>query len=195
MAVAGYGLEDFVHDMEGLLEGRPDQARIFDRGSGWLERLIVDPDAVPAEYRVPSGKGKRPNHGTYLLYRGDSGLLVTAVVWGPGDHAAPHDHHTWGMIGVANNTLTETRFRRLDDRSDPQRALLERDRVGSFTPGEVSLLVPDVDEIHQMDNHTDRPTVEVHVYGRDLAGLDRCRYDLETGVVSPFVTGKYDNEE
>ena len=194
MATANYTLADFVHDMEALLEHQPDQASIFDKGSSYLERLIDNPDAIPPEYRVPTGKGRRPNHGTYRLYRGESGLLATAVVWGPGDHASPHDHHTWGMIGVMNNTLTETRFRRLDDRSNPEYAQLENDRVGTFKPGEVSLLIPDVDEIHQMDNHTDRPTVEIHVYGKDLVGLDRCRFNLETGKVSPFVTVGYDND-
>ena len=118
---------------------------------------------------------------------------MTAVVWGPGDHAAPHDHHTWGMIGVLENSLAETRFRRLDDRSNPEYARLEKDRVMDNRPGEVTLLIPDVDEIHQMDNLTDRPTVEIHVYGRDLLGLERCRFDPETGRVSSFVTAKYDN--
>jgi predicted metal-dependent enzyme (double-stranded beta helix superfamily) len=60
-------------------------------------------------------------------------------------------------------------------------------------PGDVSLLIPDEDEIHQLDNFSDRPTVEVHVYGRDLVGLERCRYDLTTGTVSTYVLGKYDN--
>ena len=56
------------------------------------------------------------------------------------------------------------------------------------------LLVPDVDEIHQIDNETDRPTVEIHVYGRQLMGLERCKFDLTTGKVSPFTSGKTDNE-
>jgi len=115
------------------------------------------------------------------------------VVWGPGDHASPHDHRTWGMIGVMDNALTETRFRRLDDRSREDYARLEKDRTALVKPGEVSLLIPDVDEIHQMDNFTDRPTVEIHVYGKDLRGLNRCRYNLETGKISPFATEKYDN--
>ena len=194
MATSSYGIQDFAHDMEELLGSQPDQAKIFDRGASFLERLINNPGALPAEYSVPSGKGPRGNHGSYLLYRGDSGLLVTAVVWGPGDHAAPHDHHTWGMIGVTNNALSETRFRRLDDRQDPRYARLQKGKEARVLPGEISLLVPDVDEIHQMDNHTDRPTVEVHVYGQDLKGLDRCRYNLETGEVTPFVTRKWDNE-
>jgi len=194
MLTRGYTLDEFIHDMEGLIDGGADQASIFERGAPWLERLIGNPECIPPQYRVPVGKGPRPNHGSYLLHRSPNGLLITAVVWGPGDHTGPHDHRTWGMIGVMNNTLQETRFRRLDDGSRPDYAQLEKDRVGLFKPGEVSLLIPDVDEIHQMDNPSDRPTVEIHVYGRDLVGLPRSRFDLNTGRVRPFMTEKYDNE-
>jgi len=193
MTTATYSLDEFVSDMESLLKDQPDQQKIFDRGSSHLSRLIGNPDSIPAEYRVPLGKGARANHGSYLLYHGESGLLVTAVVWGPGDHASPHDHRTWGMIGVMDNALNETRFRRVDDRTKEDFAQLEQDRSAVVKPGEISLLIPEVDEIHQMDNFTDRPTVEIHVYGKDLRGLDRVRYNLETGKISPFVTEKYDN--
>ena len=193
MTAVKYSLDDLVYDLEALLSQQPDQQKIFDIGSSHLSRLINDPKAIPAQYRVPVGRGARPNHGSYLLHRGESGLSVTAVVWGPGDHASPHDHRTWGMIGVMDNALTETRFRRLDDRTRDDHAQLEKDRTALVKPGEVSLLIPEVDEIHQMDNFTDRPTVEIHVYGKDLRGLNRCRYNLETGKISPFVTEKYDN--
>ena len=193
MTTVKYSLDEFVDDMNRLIEEQPEQKRLFDVGSICLERLIGNPDAFPAEYRVPVGKGPRANHGSYLLHHDESGLLVTAVVWGPGDHAPPHDHRTWGMIGVMDNALTETRFRRHDDRTRPEYALLEKDREVLVKPGDVSLLIPDLDEIHQMDNFTDRPTVEVHVYGQDLRGLDRCRYDLTTGKTTPFVTTRYDN--
>ena len=193
MTTVKYSLDEFVYDMETLLKQHPDQERIFDKGSSHLSRLINNPDAIPAEYRVPVGKGRRANHGSYLLYQGESGLIVTAVVWGPGDHAAPHDHRTWGMIGVMDNALIETRFRRVDDRSRENYAQLEKDRGALVKPGEISLLIPEVDEIHQMDNFTDRPTVEIHVYGKDLRGLDRVRYNLETGEIRPFMTEKYDN--
>ena len=97
------------------------------------------------------------------------------------------------MIGLLDNTLTETRYQRVDDRTREGFAKLERDRTAQFKPGEVTLLIPDVDEIHQMDNHTDRPTVEIHVYGTDLRGLQRCRYNLETGEIITFATPKWDN--
>ncbi|MDE2778802.1 MAG: cysteine dioxygenase family protein [Chloroflexota bacterium] len=193
MTTVKYSLDEFIHDMEALLRDQPDQHRIFDQGSSYLEKLIANPAAIPEEYLVPVGNGARSNHGSYALYQGDSGLLVTSVVWGPGDHASPHDHCTWGMIGVMGNNLTETRFRRVDDRETEGYARLEKDRSVEFTSGEITLLIPEVDEIHQMDNFTDRPTVEIHVYGNDLRGLHRSRYDLESGKIIPFVTERYDN--
>ena len=190
----GYTLDEFAHEMNGLIDSGAEQETIFDRGAPWLERLIRNPECIPPEHRVPVGKGQRPNHGSYLLHRSPNGLLITAVVWGPGDHTGPHDHHTWGMIGVMDNTLHETRFRRLDDGERLDYARLEKGRVSVFKPGEVSLLIPGVDEIHEMDNLGTRPTVEIHVYGRDLVGLQRCRFDPETCRVRPFMTEKYDNE-
>lgn len=194
MVAVKYTLEDFVQEMEELLAAQPNNERIFDRGSDYLARLIASPDAIPERFRQPVGSGTRSNHGSWLLHHSpDSGLLVTAVVWGAGDHAAPHDHRTWGMIGVMDNALTETRFRRVDDRERGDWAQLERDRSTVVKPGEISLLIPEVDEIHQMDNFTDRPTVEIHVYGNDLRGLERVRYDLETGAIKQMMTEKFDN--
>lgn len=194
MVAVRYALEDFVHDMEDLLGSQPTDEGIFDKGSACLSRLIANPDAIPERFHLPAGSGSRSNHGSWLLHHSpDSGLLVTAVVWGPGDHAAPHDHRTWGMIGVMDNALTETRFRRVDDRQREDCAQLERDRSAVVKPGEISLLIPEVDEIHQMDNFTDRPTVEIHVYGQDLRGMERVRYNLETGAVRQMMTEKYDN--
>ncbi len=192
MTGSRYALDEFIHDMTDLVAMQPDQATLFDRGSHLIERLVRHPDSVPEAYRRPSMGGRRPGGGSYLLHRG-AGLSITSVVWGPGSHVGPHDHHTWGMIGVMGNAIQETRFRRVDDRDRDGCATLEKDRAVLVKPGEVSLLIPDVDEIHQLDNFSDRPTVEIHVYGTDLVGLQRCRYDLETGTVSPYVLGKYDN--
>ena len=196
MASVQYSLEEFIGEMDGLLESQPDQGKLFDVGSVHLERLIRNPDAIPAKYRVPGLGGWSGHSGdgaSYILHQGENGLSIMAVVWDSGDHVGPHDHRTWGMIGVMDSSITETRFRRVDDRSREGYAVLEKGRVTEAKPGEISLLIPDVDEIHQMDNETDRPTVELHVYGRDLRGLERERFDLEAGTVTAFTTKKYDN--
>ena len=192
MVITRYGLDEFVADMQELVASQPDQAALFDRGSAYLERLVRNPDALPEEFQRPSGCGRKPNHGSYALHRSD-GLFVSAVVWGPGDHIGPHDHRTWGMIGVLGNAIQETRYRRVDDRQQDEFARLEKDRTTLVKPGEVSLLIPEVDEIHQMENFSDRSTVEVHVYGNDLVGLNRCSFDLETGRVKWFASDKFDN--
>jgi predicted metal-dependent enzyme (double-stranded beta helix superfamily) len=192
MTVARYTLDEFIHDMTGLVATQPDQATLFDRGSRLIERLVRDPASVPEPFRQAAVNGRRPGGGSYLLHRGP-GLSITSVVWGPGSHVGPHDHHTWGMIGVMGSAIQETRFRRVDDRDRDGYARLEKDRAVLMKPGQVSLLIPDEDEIHQLDNFSDRTTVEIHVYGAELVGLERCRYDLETGKISSYVLGKYDN--
>src|SRR5262249_26058018 len=171
---------------------QPDQSRLFDRGSPLLERLVRDPDAIPAHYRRGSGQGTRPHHGSYLLHR-SPGLIITSVVWAPGEFVGPHDHHTWAMIGVLANGIQEMRFRRVDDREREDRAQLVRDRAYLVHSGEVSLLIPDQDEIHQLNNFSDRPTVEVHVYGDNLYDLLRCSYNLDTGEIRRFKSGRWDN--
>lgn len=192
MVTVRYSLDDFVHDMQGLVATQPDQSVIFDRGSSYLEQLLHNPDTVPEEYKRAAINGRRAGGGSFVLHR-SPGLLVTSVVWGPGSHIGPHDHHTWGMIGVLGNGIQETRFRRVDDRRSDRFATIIKDRAALMKGGEISLLVPETDEIHQLDNFSDRPTVEIHVYGADLVGLERCQYDLETGEIKRYCSGKFDN--
>jgi len=190
MVMTRYALEDFVGDMQELVATRPSQDQLFDRGSVYLERLIRNPDALPEEFQRPSGTGKRANHGSYALHRSE-GLFVSAVVWGPGDRIGPHDHKTWGMIGVMGNAIEETRFRRVYEHDEYVK--LEKDRSVLVKPGDVSLLIPEIDEIHAMNNPSDRPTFEIHVYGADLVGLPRTSYNLDTGRVTHFKSTKFDN--
>ena len=90
------------------------------------------------------------------------------------------------------NAIQETRFRRVDDRSRHGHATLEKDRAVLVKPGEVSLLIPDEDGTRA--RQLQRPAHgRDHVYGRDLVGLERCRYDLATGKIATYVLGKYDN--
>jgi len=192
MAAARYSVDEFVHDMQGVLADQPDPSKLFDRGSGFLERLIQNPEAIPEEFRRPAVNGRRKGGGSFALHR-SPGLLVTSVIWGPGNHIGPHDHHTWGMIGVLQNGIQEKRFRRVDDRQSEQFATLVEDRAVLMKSGEISLLVPETDEIHQLDNFSDRPTVEIHVYGAELGDIERCQYNELTGEIKRYRSGKFDN--
>ena len=93
------------------------------------------------------------------------------------------------MIGVIDNEIEETRYRVSEKPGG--RATLEVTRVQRHGPGAVSRLVPG-DEVHAMHNPTARDTVEIHVYGKDLYGLQRKTWSAD-GTVKPLVSPKYSN--
>jgi predicted metal-dependent enzyme (double-stranded beta helix superfamily) len=66
-------------------------------------------------------------------------------------------------------------------------------KVVNNKAGKVSCLVAPNDDIHEMNNVTDRDTVEIHVYGKDLTDMPRLRFDLASGTVKTFASPKYDN--
>jgi predicted metal-dependent enzyme (double-stranded beta helix superfamily) len=191
--MSAYSMENFITDMEGLV-AKGDEATLLSIGASLMERLVEDLNAVPARFRNPAANGERPNHGTFVCYRGESGLSITTVVWGPGDGIPPHDHHTWGLIGVASNAITESRYLRLDDGTNTALAHLELEHVAVMKAGQVSTLELGTDEIHAMQNTTMVPTIEVHAYGLDLKGLERCMLDIDTGRITRFATKAYDND-
>lgn len=172
-----YVIDDFVADMRELVAAQPSRPILFERGATYLERLIASASAIPEHLQVPN----RPGMTLYRVH--DSpGLTVNTVVWEPGFTSSIHDHGTWGMVGLVSSSIEETRYVRVDDRST-EIARLEDRGVGRLVTGEVSLIRPDVADIHRMHNATGRPTVEVHVYGLNLSAYGFNVYDGETGAV------------
>ena len=183
-----YTLKEFIQDLDRITREEREAALVTERIAPLLQRLLQNPTEIPSEF----WKRGRDRQGRYMIHRAPN-FNITAVVWGPGDGAPPHNHETWGLIGVIDNEIQETRFRRLDDRATTGRAVVEVKEVLRNRAGAVSVLVPPDDEIHAMKNVTDRNTVEIHVYGRDLAGLRRLRFDPEKQTTATFSIPKYDN--
>lgn len=179
-----YTFQQFVDDLDRITREETDQQAVTQRVAPLLGELVKNPDAIPAEYRR-SPDGQR---GRYMLHRAPR-FNVTSVIWRPGDVAGAHNHETWGVIGVVANEIEETRYRVTEQGAS--RAALEVTRVMRHGPGAVSCLVPG-DEVHRMRNTSDRDTVEIHVYGRDLAGLRRRTWS-EDGAEKPLVSPKYLN--
>ena len=145
------------------------------------------PDCLEARHR----KRGTNAYGRYMLHRAPL-FNLSSVVWGPGDNAKAHNHDTWGMVGVVENEIQETRFRRKDAGTQADYADLEVTAVLKNQSGMVSCLIAPNDDIHEMNNITDRDTVEIHVYGKDLAGLHRRTWDAD-GTERPLVSPKYLN--
>ena len=185
MATTQYALPDFIADLDRITRDESSPHVITEKVEPLLGRLIRNPAALPPEYRTRGPGGGR---GRYMLHRTPR-FNITAVVWAPGDVAAAHNHDTWGVIGVIENRIEETRYRVTPD--TPGHARLEVMRVMRHEPGAISRLVPG-DEVHRMHNPTSHDTVEIHVYGKDLVGLERKTWS-EDGAEKRLVTSKYLN--
>jgi 3-mercaptopropionate dioxygenase len=181
-----YTLEQFVADLDRITTRETAPEAITTQIAPLLGRLVGNPDAIPARFRGRAPDGGR---GRFMLHRAPR-FNVTAVVWRPGDRAAAHNHETWGVIGVIDNEIEETRYRVTEHAgSNATVAVTSVTRHGA---GAVSRLVPPTDEVHAMLNPTARDTVEIHVYGKDLYGLHRKTWAAD-GRVSPLVSARYAN--
>jgi predicted metal-dependent enzyme (double-stranded beta helix superfamily) len=186
MTTSTYTLENFIADLDRITRDEANPHAIVERVAPILAKLVTNPNTVPGEFRRrPQGERR----GRYMLHRAPR-FNVTSVVWGPGETAGAHNHETWGVIGVIDNEIDETRYR-VAEGTVGGRARLEVTAVMRHTPGAVSCLVPG-DEVHAMHNPTDRDTVEIHVYGRDLAGLKRKTWGAD-GTEKTLISPKYMN--
>jgi predicted metal-dependent enzyme (double-stranded beta helix superfamily) len=183
-----YTLESFIKDLDRITRAETSPAAIVGEVKPLLTRLVQSPRCLRPEHR----KRGEMSYGRYMLHRAPN-FNVTAVVWGPGDMAKAHNHETWGLVGVVENEIQETRFRRRDGGSRPEFVDLEIKAVLKNSAGMVSCLVPPQDDIHQMNNVSDRNTVEIHVYGKDLANMPRLQFDVEKKIARTFASPKYDN--
>ncbi len=186
--MSAYSLQDFIHDMDALITANLTPVRLLEKAEPLLARLIASPKAIPDEYRRPSGTGPNPMHASYRLHDGANGLTIGTVVWAPGQYLAPHDHSSWGMVGTLEHATTETRYRRLDDGTNKEFAKLEKDRVSLRKKGETYILIPGVDEIHDVLNDSDRLAVDIHLYGLDIRKIERNIFDPQTGKIKRFLT-------
>jgi predicted metal-dependent enzyme (double-stranded beta helix superfamily) len=184
MTSDSYTLQTFIQDLDRITREETSGERITERVATLLGRLVKDPSSIPPEYR----KSTPQSRGRYMLHRAPR-FNVTSVIWRPGDTAGAHNHETWGVIGVIDNEIEETRYRVSE--TGPGKAKLEVASVTRHKPGAVSRLIPG-DEVHRMHNPTRRDTVEIHVYGKDLVGLRRKMWS-DDGTEKPLVSAKYLN--
>src|SRR6266480_1696696 len=115
-----YSLQSFIRDMDRIILEESSPAKIVAEAKFLLAKLLRQPDCIEPKFK----KRGATAYGRYMLHRAPQ-FNVTAVVWGPGDNAKAHNHDTWGLVGVVQNEIQETRFRRRDDGSKPDYADLE----------------------------------------------------------------------
>ncbi|MGE3174420.1 MAG: hypothetical protein AB7O97_17450 [Planctomycetota bacterium] len=184
-----YGLQDFVRDIAGILDRRPAMPIIIREVSAFTKQLCADDRWLDERYRVAD----RDHYTRHLLHKDPNNrFIVLSLVWLPGQATPVHDHSCWGVMGLIDNSLEEICFDRLDDGSRPEFAELQQSRGTEVGKGSVAYLLPPYEEIHRIGNVSDKPTVSLHVYGRDLDEVNV--FDQATGKVSPMRIKYYSPE-
>jgi predicted metal-dependent enzyme (double-stranded beta helix superfamily) len=148
---------------------------------GWLPDAFARPDD---KSRMGGGIGQ------YALYRArDGSLCLFSLVVPAGAETPVHDHLAWGLVGIYRGRQDETVYRRLDDGRDPGRARLQISRRQTLGPGELYTLLPPVDDIHFVRTVSDTPSISIHLLANDTACVWRHRFDVASGIVTPFRSG------
>lgn len=174
-------LRDFVVAFGGLLDERPDEARILKEGSALLARLVSRDDWLPDAFAAP-----HPTYYQQYLLHADSTerFSIVSFVWGPGQKTPVHDHTVWGLIGMLrgaeyNQPLVLDGAGRPVPSGSPER----------LEPGAVAAVSPTIGDLHRVSNALDdRVSISIHVYGANIGGVHRHTYP-EDGPPRPFVSG------
>jgi 3-mercaptopropionate dioxygenase len=148
------------------------------------ERLLDDPHAIGTrlgallaydgwlapEHRVAS----HDNYRQHLLHVSPCRRLsIVALVWLPGQRTPIHDHVSWCVVGVYEGCERETRYSAVE--VGGERCLVAVDSIEA-NPGHVEVIVPSIEDIHSVTAVGDGPTISIHVYGADIAGLGSSIY-------------------
>jgi predicted metal-dependent enzyme (double-stranded beta helix superfamily) len=146
-----------------------------------LAALVAHDDWIDPRYAAPDPVRYRQ----YLLYRDPRDRFsVVSFVWGPGQATPIHDHRVWGLVGVLRGAEIDQRYARRADGS-----LVPGGAPTRLEAGDVATLTPATGDIHQVSNaHDDRVSISIHVYGADIARVERATYDA-AGTEKPFLSG------
>lgn len=184
-----FTLSDYVQTIETVLDRRPANRVIIREVSVATKKLVADDRWLDERFRT----GEPDRYTRHLLHKDPQNrFVVLSLVWQPGQMTPIHDHSCWGVMGIVENMLEEVCYDRLDDGSRPEFAHLEQSRGTDVGQGGVAYLLPPYEEIHRIGNTSGKPTVSLHVYGRDLDEINV--FDAESGKVSPMRIKYYSPE-
>ncbi len=149
-----------------------------------VDRLIGNPHAIGARlgallerdgWLAPEHREPDPDHyRQHLLHVSPCRRLsVVALVWLPGQRTPIHDHVSWCIVGVYEGRERETRYRAVEAGGG---RWLEPTGTIDALPGHVEVIVPSVEDIHEVTAVGEGPTISIHVYGADIERLGSSIY-------------------
>ena len=178
-----YPLEQYVDDLRSIVADTSDEDEIIGRVGPLAQRVVADKSWLqPKHYETDEEQG----FGVHLLHEeADHSLAVILVNWLPGRGTPPHDHGTWAVVVGIEGVEHNVRYKRLDDRTNPDYAELAVKQDMNASEGE--LVCVKTGGIHKVTNETERMTLSLHTYGRHINHTNRSQFNLDTNERTEFV--------
>jgi predicted metal-dependent enzyme (double-stranded beta helix superfamily) len=145
-----------------------------------LEDLVSQDKWLPDDFSRP-----HPDHYQQYLLHCDplERFSVVSFVLGPGQKMPPHDHTTWGLIGILRGAENFRSYNLIEGQ-------LVSGTIQRLNKGQFTFVSPHVGDIHEVSNaFPDRVSISIHVYGANIGAVRRHIYDPVTGERDDFVSG------
>jgi predicted metal-dependent enzyme (double-stranded beta helix superfamily) len=165
-------VEELLEQLDGQLNGCPDYHAKVQATCQLLERSAHCCE-LPKRLLQKSAAG----YARHLVYRDpDDRYCVVAMVWGPGQGTAIHDHdNTWCVEGCLAGKLAITSYDVVQTFPD-ECVELRPERSVEVGVGAVGRLIPPY-EHHRIFNPFEQEAITLHIYGKELK---YCTRYLET---------------
>ncbi|TAK41980.1 MAG: hypothetical protein EPO29_07240 [Betaproteobacteria bacterium] len=177
-----YTLQQFVAELRAITASRPQVSAILQQVKPLARRFATSSEL---RGRCNLQCDEQQGFGFQLLHEEPDHMLAVAVLsWLPGRGTPPHDHGTWGVVVGVSGDEVNAFWQRVDDGTRPGYAELRRLSEKTFSPGDAIAITPEI--IHSVRNETDRISVSLHVYGRNINFTGRSQFDPERRTVTPW---------
>jgi predicted metal-dependent enzyme (double-stranded beta helix superfamily) len=182
--------QSFEKSVRKVLQEANTEKEIVNKIRPYFHSLIEKEGLLPKSYKQPN----LDKYRQFLLYKPqDESFSIVAFVWGPGQTAPIHDHLVWGLVGIYEGTIEETRYRKASDDKNESENNLEIIDTVIAQKKDISFVYPPNADIHSVRNPSNDLAITIHIYGTDIGKQKRNRYENETYVSNAIVTA-HENE-
>lgn len=167
-----YSIKDFSNDLENIVSVSSSYEDIIKETAYKMAFLLDNDNLFDNDYI-----NKIRNHEIdNTLYRStNNDFIIQLFTWEANSTTPIHDHFTWGLMGVYYNKLKviEYNLKKIDNNAYD----LNESDTYIATEGDICYILPPNEEIHKISNPTDKLSVSIHIYGKNIDEYNI--YDIE----------------
>ncbi len=177
-----YSIAQYVDDLRRITAQTGNENELFNQIGPLAKRLASEDNWIEDRFYEPD---EETGFSAFLLHEEkDHSLAVFAASWTPGMGVGPHDHGTWAVVVGVEGVERNIRYKRLDDRSNPDYVELEVKEESEAGPGDLVCIKNG--GIHAVRNNSDKVTISLHTYGTHINHTIRSQYDVEARTAKEF---------